>query len=156
MYIYGPWNPLQIICISALCIFWKWQTLPTLITHSVTYSKFIFRRGYPNKMIPTINYELILNDYYGSGRCCNRFQTHQTLTKNTKVGTLRSVQVAVEKITITTFLFQCYVFCISFIVFMHVDLSVLWQVLDCSMGLTCVALSSAANAQNARTEERTV
>ena len=77
--------------------FLKMTILTILIKHSVTYSKFIFRRGYPNKMIPTKNYELILNDHYGSGRCCNAFQTHETFTINTKVGTLRSVQVAVEK-----------------------------------------------------------
>ena len=48
-------------------------------------------------MIPTQNSELIINSHYGSGRGCNTFQTHQTFTKNTKVVTLRSVQVAVKK-----------------------------------------------------------
>ena len=42
---------------------------------------------------------------------------------------------------------------ISFIVFMYADLSILCQVLDCSIGLPCVAWSSAANTPKARTEE---
>ena len=70
------------------------------------------------------------------------------------VGTLRSVQVAVEKVTMTTFLFKCYVFCISFIV--DADLSVLWQVLDCSIGLICAVWSSAAKARKTITEEQFV
>ena len=54
----------------------------------------------------------------------------------------------------TTFLFQCYVFCISFIVSVYADLSALWQVLNCPIGLTCAAWSSAANAPKPRTEEQ--
>ena len=37
---------------------------------------------------------------------------------------------------------------------MYADLSVLWQVLDCSIGLTCMAWWCAANAPKARTEEQ--
>ena len=59
-----------------------------------------------------------------------------------------------NKVTLTTFLFQCYIFYISFVVFMHADLSILWQVLDWSIGLTCTAWSSAANAPKAGTEEQ--
>ena len=100
--------------------------------HSEIYSKFIFRRGFPNKMIPTKNYEPILNDVVV-------IHFKHTRHSRKKCGCIAIVQVAVEKVTMTTFLFQCYVFCISFIVFMSADLSVIWQVLDCYIGLTCAA-----------------
>ena len=140
--------------ICALYLLWKWQIIPILIKHSVTYSKFVFHRGYPNKMISTQNHELILIDHYGSGRCCNTFQTHQTFTKTQRWVHSDRCRWQWKKVTMTTFLFQCCVFRISFIVFLYADLSVLWQVLDCSIGLTCVAWSSAANAPNARTEKQ--
>ena len=41
------------IYICALHLLWKWQIIPLLMKHNVTYSKFIFSRGYPNKMAPT-------------------------------------------------------------------------------------------------------
>ena len=105
------------ICISALCIFWKWQFILILIKHSVTYSKFIFRRGSPNKMFPTKTFELILNDQYGGGRCCNTFQTRQTFHIKTHMWVHCDwYRWQWKKVTMTTFLFQCCVFCISFIV----------------------------------------
>ena len=74
-------------------------------------------------------------------------------SQNTEVGTLRSVQVVVEKnhndlfVSVLRILYLIY--CIN------ADLSVLWHVLDCSIGLTCVAWSSDANAPKARTRPRT-
>ena len=70
------------------------------------------------------------------------------------MGTLRSMQVAVEKRHIDDLSVSVLRILYLIIVFMYADLSVLWQVLDCSIGLTCAACSSAANAPKARTEDQ--
>ena len=75
-----PWNPLEVICISPFS-----ENEKSLYIDKAGCNIFevgpIFRRGYPNKNIPTKNYDHQLSDHYGNGRCFNTFQTYQTFTK---------------------------------------------------------------------------
>ena len=47
---YVPWNPLEVMCISVLWIFWKWKNQTYIDQAGCNIFKVgsIFRGGYPN------------------------------------------------------------------------------------------------------------